>query len=309
MRTIFFGSSSFSVPALKSIAEHTICVVTKKAKPKGRGYALDDNEVKMAAQELNLPLIEIDSFKDEVVRTLPDHKPDFFAVVSFGLIVPKWVLDIPSVGPINVHPSLLPLYRGPSPMQWAILSGDETTGITLIRMNEKMDAGDVIYQEQVGIGQGENFIELSERLAKRVSEILPEVLREIHARGTIEGTEQRHDAATYTPIITKQMGMIDWSKSAQEIDRQVRALVSWPTAYTYLDGRMMKVFEASVEQDVQAKEKQGRIGAIVRDGLLADCGRGVLRLKEIQMENKRRMRAYDFAQGYRDLVGKVLGGP
>ena len=157
MRTIFFGSSGFSVPILKSIAQHTICVVTKKARPKGRGYSLDDNEVKKTAEELDLPLIEIDSFKDDIVKTLPDYRPDLFVVASFGLIVPKWVLDMPSEGPINVHPSLLPLYRGPSPIQWAILSGDEMTGITLIRMNEKMDEGDIIYQEQVMIREGREF--------------------------------------------------------------------------------------------------------------------------------------------------------
>ena len=248
MRTIFFGSSGFSVPILKSIAQHTICVVTKKARPKGRGYSLDDNEVKKAAEELDIPLIEINSFKDDIVKTLPDYRPDLFVVASFGLIVPKWVLDIPSVGPINVHPSLLPLYRGPSPIQWAILSGDEMTGITLIRMNEKMDEGDVIYQEQVMIRKRENFIDLSERLSARVAGILPDVFDYIEIQGMMKGTEQRHEIATYTPIITKEMGAIDWRKSAVEIDRQIRAFVSWPTAYTFLDGKMMKIFEAVVEE-------------------------------------------------------------
>jgi methionyl-tRNA formyltransferase len=202
MRTIFFGSSGFSVPILRSIARHTICVVTKKARPKGRGYSLDDNEVKKAAEELDIPLIEINSFKDDVVKTLPDYRPDLFVVASFGLIVPKWVLDVPLVGPINVHPSLLPLYRGPSPIQWAILSGDEMTGITLIRMNEKMDEGDVIYQEQVMIRQNENCIDLFERLSTRVAGILPDIFDYIEIKGMMKGTKQRHEIATYTPIIT-----------------------------------------------------------------------------------------------------------
>ncbi len=305
MRTIFFGSSSFSVPILKSIARHTICVVTKKARPKGRGYSLDDNEVKKAAEALDIPLIEINSFKDDIVKTLPDYRPDLFVVASFGLIVPKWVLDIPSVGPINVHPSLLPLYRGPSPIQWAILSGDEMTGITLIRMNEKMDEGDVIYQEQIMIGKGENFIDLSERLSARVAGILPDVFDYIEIQGMMKGTEQRHETATYTPIITKGMGVIDWRKSAVEIDRQVRAFVSWPTTYTLLDGKMMKIFEAVVEENYEAVDP-GQIRRVTREGMLVDTGSGVLKIQEIQMENKKRMRAYDFAQGYRDLVGKML---
>jgi methionyl-tRNA formyltransferase len=305
MRTIFFGSSGFSVPILRSIARHTICVVTKKARPKGRGYSLDDNEVKKAAEALGLPLIEINSFKDDIVKTLPDYRPNLFVVASFGLIVPKWVLDMPSEGPINVHPSLLPLYRGPSPIQWSILSGDEMTGITLIRMNEKMDEGDVIYQEQVMIREGENFIDLSERLSARVAGILPDIFDYIEIQGMMKGTGQNHEIATYTPIITKEMGIIDWRKSAVAIDRQVRAFVSWPTAYTILDGRMMKIFGAVVEENVEVVAP-GLISEITREGMLVDTGRGVLKIQEIQMANKRRMRAYDFAQGYRGLVGKVL---
>ena len=305
MRIIFFGSSGFSMPVLRSIAPHTICVVTKKGKPKGRGYSLDDNEVKKAAGELNLPLIEINSFKDDIVKTLPDYQPDFFVVASFGLIVPKWVLDIPLKGPINVHPSLLPLYRGPSPIQWAILSGDEMTGITLIRMNEKMDEGDVIYQEQIMIREGENFIALSERLAARAAEILPEVLDHIEIQGMVEGNEQCHESATYTPIITKEMGVIDWRKNAVEIDQQVRAFISWPTACTFLDGKMMKIFRAVVEENIEATNP-GEIKGITKEGMLIDTGCGVLNIKEIQMENKKRMEAYDFAQGNRGLVGKVL---
>jgi methionyl-tRNA formyltransferase len=305
MRTIFFGSSGFSVPILKSIAKHTICVVTKKARPKGRGYSLDDNEVKKVTEALDIPLIEINSFKDDIVKTLPDYRPDLFVVASFGLIVPKWVLDIPLVGPINVHPSLLPLYRGPSPIQWAILSGEEMTGITLIRMNEKMDEGDVIYQEQIMISEGENFIDLSERLSTRVAGILPDVFDYIEIQGMMKRVAQRHEIATYTPIITKEMGIIDWRKSAVEIDRQIRAFVSWPTAYTLFDGKMMKIFNAIAEESSEIMNP-GQIRGITREGIFVDTGRDVLKIQEIQMENKKRMRAYDFAQGCRGLVGKIL---
>jgi methionyl-tRNA formyltransferase len=305
MRTVFFGSSAFSVPILKSIARHTICVVTKKGKPKGRGYSLDDNEVKRAAEALSIPLVEINSFKDDIVKTLPDYRPDLFVVASFGLIVPKWVLDIPFVGPINVHPSLLPLYRGPSPIQWAILSGDEMTGITLIRMNEKMDEGDVIYQEQVMIEEGENFIDLSERLSAKVAGILPDVFDHIEIKGMMKGTVQCQETATYTPIITKEMGAVDWKKSAVEIDRQVRAFALWPTAYTFLDGKMMKIFKAAVEEG-SGVTNPGQIRGIAREGMLVDTCRGRLKIQEIQMENKRRMNAYDFAQGSKGLIGKIL---
>lgn len=306
MRVIFFGSSRFSVPILEAIAGQTVLVVTKKAKPKGRGYTLDDSEVKRAATALNLPLMEIGSFKDEIVKTLPDYKPDLFVVASFGFIVPKWVLDIPSWGPLNVHPSLLPLYRGPSPMQWALLKGDAMTGITFIRMNEKMDEGDVVYQEQTMIEPGENLTGLSERLAARAAALLPDLLGTIEDQGMMRGTVQRHKIATYTPIITKEMGRIDWTGSAAEIDRQVRAFVGWPVAYTFLDNKMVKVFAVAVEEGLISSGNPGQIRGVTKDGILIDTALDVLTIKDLQMENKKRMKAFDFARGYRGLMDKVL---
>ena len=161
MRVAFFGSSSFSVQPLQAISSLVTCVVTRKAKPKGRGYLLEDTEVKREAINLRLPVIEIDSFKDEAAKELGSMRPEFFVVASFGLIIPKWALDIPSMGPINIHPSLLPKYRGPSPIQWAIWNGETETGITLIRMNEKMDAGNILYRETMTIEPGDNVITLS----------------------------------------------------------------------------------------------------------------------------------------------------
>jgi methionyl-tRNA formyltransferase len=307
MNIVFFGSSAFSVPPLRSIREHVVCVVTKRSKPKGRGYLLDDNEVKKAALELDLPLIEIGSFKDEEAQRIRDYCPELFAVVSFGLIVPGWALDLPVIGPVNVHPSLLPLYRGPSPMQWAILNGDEKTGITLIIMNEKMDEGRIIYQEHVLIKKGENITGLSDRLSSRVAEILPEIIDSIGAKGMMEGVEQRHEDATYTPIITKEMGRIDWSKSAAEIERQVRAFVLWPTAYAFLDGKMMKIFDAEAEETAPEGSRRGVVTNMTKEGFFVETPKGLLKVREVQLENKKRMRAYDFAQGYRELVGKTLG--
>jgi len=307
MNIVFFGSSGFSVPPLRSICERVTCVVTKRSKPKGRGYLLDDNEVKKAARDLRLPLIEINSFKDEEAQGIRDLKPDLFVVASFGLIVPRWALDLPPVGPVNVHPSLLPLYRGPSPMQWAILNGDEETGITLIIMNEKMDEGRIIYQERAPVKKGEDMAGLSGRLSARVAEILPGIVDRIDAQGMIEGTEQRHEDATYTPIITKEMGRIDWLKSAAEIERQVKAFVMWPVAYTFLDGRMMKLFDAEAEEITRKGTGQGVVAGITKEGFFVETPAGLLKVREVQLENKKRMRAYDFAQGYRGLVGKVLG--
>jgi methionyl-tRNA formyltransferase len=306
MRIVFFGSSIFSVPSLFAISDKVAAIVTKKARPKGRGYQIDDNEVKRAALTLKIPLIEINSFKDDEARTIADYGPDLFVVISFGLIVPKWALLIPSIGPINIHPSLLPLYRGPSPMQWALLNCDRNTGITFIRMNEKMDEGDVIFQEMTEIKGGEDYTSLSRRLAIRSAEILSGVIGRIEKERVIEGKVQDHSLATYSPIITKEMGKIDWASSAREINCRIRAFVEWPTAYTFLDGKRLKIYRAMVDEAASSDDIPGTITAVTRAGLEVATGNGLLTITDLQLENKKRMTAYDFSRGYRDLRNNML---
>jgi methionyl-tRNA formyltransferase len=214
-------------------------------------------------------------------------------------------LDLPTIGAINVHPSLLPKYRGPSPIQWAIWNGEEKTGITLIRMNEKMDAGNILYQESMVIYREDNMITLSERLSKRVSEMLPDFIEKIGIDGIEDGIIQNHEEATYTPIITKEMGKIDWHAGAMKIARQIKALVLWPTAYTFLDGRMLKIFDGEME-GYEGKEGPGAVSGVSKNGIYVSTHNGTLIIKEVQLENKKRMNAYEFANGYRELIGKTL---
>ncbi len=305
MKIVFFGSSSFSVPPLKSIASHVLYAVTKKARPKGRGYAIDDNEVKKASIEMGLPLLEIDSFKDEAAQKLSGLNPDLIVTASFGLILPKWCLELPLLGAINVHPSLLPKYRGPSPIQWALLKGDEKTGITIIKMVEKMDAGSIVYQEDASINEDDNAITLSARLSRRVSEILPGVISSLETHGMVAGKDQNDEEATYTPIITKEMGRIEWSRSGVEIVRKVRAFVQWPTAYAFLEDELLKIFDAEVHTD----KKNGLPGMIFEknpQGILVATSDGSILVKEVQLQNRKRVKASEFANGYRGLLGKIL---
>jgi methionyl-tRNA formyltransferase len=307
MRIIYFGSSSFSVIPLKSIASSVCCVVTKKGKPRGRGYVLEDNEVKLAALELDLPLMEIESFKDEAFRAVTEFQPELFVVASFGLIIPKWVLDLPVLGPVNVHPSLLPRYRGPSPIQGVILQGEKETGITLIRMNEKMDAGNILYQERFPMGDDDNAAGLSEGLSKRVGELLPEFLKNVAENGLGEGIVQNHEAATFTPIITKEMGRIDWGKKATDIARQIRAFVMWPTGHTFLESLILKIYAAEVADAGDTRSNlPGTVLDVRREGFLISSGEGTLLAREVQLQSKKRMSAFDFARGYRGLPGKLL---
>ncbi len=305
MRILFFGSSDFSVPALQSILPLVPHVVTKKAKPKGRGYLLEGGDVARLAQRFNLPLFEMGSFRDSTAQELALLKPELLVVVSFGLIIPKWFLEVPSIGAINVHPSLLPEYRGPAPIQWTIRNGESETGITIIKMSERMDAGDILYQERFQIGASEDAKGLSERLSDRTAQILPNFLKGVETKGLPDGVPQREEDATYTPMITREMGLISWATDASEIVRQVRALVVWPTAYTFLDGKLLKVFAADLGDRTEETEP-GTVLEVLPDGLLIAALSGSVLLKDVQLENRKRMNASDFARGYRDVVGKKL---
>jgi len=305
MRIFFFGSSTFSIPSLESISSVVSGVVTRKAKPKGRGYLLEDSAVAQLARNLNLPLFEIDSFKDTTVQELAELKPELLVVVSFGLIIPRWFLDVPSIGAINVHPSLLPKYRGPAPIQWALRNGESETGVSIIAMSERMDAGNILYQERFQIEATDDAGSLSERLSQRSAQILPGFLKEIETAGLPEGVAQREEEATYTPMITRDMGRVVWARDAREIVRQVRALSIWPIAYTFLDEKLIKIFAADLGHRSE-KAEPGTILEVLPDGLLVAALSGSVLVKDVQMENRRRMGASEFSRGYRSIVGRKL---
>ena len=305
MRICFLGSSYFSVPSLLSIKDRVSAVVTKKAKPKGRGYVLEDNEVKKCALSLGLPVIELDSFRDESSKKIFDLELDLLLSVSFGLIVPQEILNIPKIGALNVHPSLLPKYRGPSPIQAALLNGDRETGITIIKMEKRMDAGNILYQETVTIDEEDDSLSLSQKLSVKASQILPRFIEEIEKEGLKEGVIQDENLATYTKPIRKEMAKIDWTRRSTEIVNLIRAYTGWPVAYTYLDGKVLKIHKARV-YDLIPREEPGRIMMLNREGIVCSSGNGAVLLVEVQLENRKRMSAYDFANGYRGILGKTL---
>jgi methionyl-tRNA formyltransferase len=214
-------------------------------------------------------------------------------------------LEIPSIGSINVHPSLLPKYRGPAPIQWAIWNGERQTGITIIKMSEKMDEGDILYQERFGIGTTEDAQVLSEKLSERTAGILPDFLSSIEKNGLPAGVPQCKEEVTYAPMVTKEMGRILWAVDEDRIVRQVRALVTWPTAYTFIEGKLLKVF--SVIHGHRTEEAEpGTVLEILPDGLLVAALSGSVLLQGVQLENRRRMAAAEFARGYRGIIGKKM---
>ncbi|HOJ71154.1 MAG TPA: methionyl-tRNA formyltransferase [Syntrophorhabdaceae bacterium] len=305
MNIVFFSTSAFSLPSFRAISGFIKCVITKRARPKGRGYMLEDSEIKKAALQMGIPVIEIDSFKEPSIFQVHDFDPHLFVVVSFGLIIPKKILDIPTIGSINVHPSLLPVYRGPSPIQWALLNGDNETGITVIKMNEQMDAGDIIYQETVHIDENDNAATLSDRLSVRSGEVLPNIIDHIEKEGKITGRQQDHRLATFTPLITKEMGRINWQAGAREINNRIRAFFLWPVAYTYIDEKLMKIYTGQTDP-YNSDSPPGTIIDINKKGIYVSTTDGTLIIIELQMENKKKMDAYSFAIGYRNLMGKAF---
>lgn len=297
MRIIFMGTPDFAVPSLEKLAEsgHEICMVfCQPDKPKGRGHKLQYPPVKEAALSRGIPVCQALTLKDEAVqRQIRELQPDLIVVAAYGKILPKAVLAIPKFGCINVHGSLLPKYRGAAPIQRAVLNGEKTTGVTLIYMAQGIDTGDMIAARETAIGPEETAGELFDRLKVIGAELLAETLGNM-PDGILPRTPQDEGQATYAPMLAKDEGLLDWTKPAGELHNQIRGLNPWPSAYTFYNGRKMKIHRA------ERLELNGESGAIeAMDGdFIVYCGSGALRLTEIQPENSKRMDGRSYLLGH-----------
>ncbi len=312
MKIVFMGTPQFALPSLKALvkSKHKIvAVVTQEDKPRGRKLILSPSPVKLLASELGLRVLQPSklsepSFKKEM-RTI---KPDLIAVVAYGRFLPKSLWELPSKGTINLHPSLLPNYRGAAPIQHAILDGEAGTGVTIIYLAEKMDSGDIIRQEKMAILPTDTYATLSERLSEKGAKLLLGAVRDIE-KGTVSRRPQDDSKATKAPKIEKSEGLIDWSLSARDISLRVRAFYPWPSAYTYMSLRgrkvLLKILEAGVDQDTN--DKVGRMLYCKGEGIRIGTGKGSLIIKRVQLEGKRAMTAAEFVAGHRDLDGVKLG--
>ncbi len=308
MKLVFLGSPAFAVPSLERLAEsgHEIAaVITQPDRPKGRGQRLSAPPVKEAAERLGLRVYQPERIREaQTVALLASLEPRAMVVVGYGQIIPQEVIDLAPLGIINVHASLLPKYRGAAPIQWAIARGETVTGVTTMRIDAGLDTGDILLQRETLIGPEETAIELSERLAGMGAELLIETLRGLEA-GTIVPRPQDHTQASYAPLLTKQDGRIDWSRSAQEIYNQIRGFVPWPGAWTMFRGKLLHIWRAR-----RAGTDGGPPGSLRREAnrLMVVCGDGaLLELLEVQIEGKSRISAQDFVHGYRPSAGEQLG--
>lgn len=325
MKIIFMGTPDFSVGTLEALlaAGHEVTLaVTQPDKPKGRGKAMQFSAVKEAALAHEIEVYQPKRVREEAcIEYLRGYEADIIVVVAFGQILPKEILEMPRYGCVNVHASLLPKYRGAAPIQWAVINGETVTGVTTMRMDEGLDTGDMILKEEVALAPEETGGSLFERLATVGASLCVKTLEAIENKTAVY-TPQDHTLATHTTIIKKQLGEIDWQKSAQEIERLTRGLNPWPSAYTYLNGKTLKIWRASVvgqeeadkERLVQPQEpggaKQMEPGCIVevtKDSIDVQTGQGRLRLLEVQLEGKKRMCADAFLRGFQIEAGCRLG--
>lgn len=308
MRIVFMGTPDFSVGALETIIEagHKVeAVVTQPDKKKGRGNQVQFTPVKEAALKHNLTVYQPVKVRDEeFVNILKDIKPDVMVVVAFGQIVSKEILDIPKYGCINIHASLLPKYRGSAPIQWSIINGDEKTGVTTMQMNEGIDTGDILEVEEVIIDRKETGGSLFDKLSEVGAKLIIHTLENIE-KGNITPVKQNEAEASHVKMLTKEFGRIDFNKPAVEIERLIRGLNPWPSAYTKLDNKTLKIWDA----DVVDKEYEGSVGEVVdvdKTCIYIKTGDKTLAINELQLEGKKRMETSAFLLGYKIEKGVIL---
>jgi len=327
-RIVFFGTPSFAVPTLKSLLEgpdEVIAVITQPDRKKGRGQRLILSPVKetvlqyaslpfkgragegrgVGLKKQEIPLFQPERVKEESFQeSLRRLDPDLFVVAAYGQIFPRSLLEIPRHGAINVHASLLPKYRGAAPIAWAILRGETMSGVTIMKMDEGMDTGDILLQKETPIGDDETAETLHDRLALAGAELLPEVVAKMKRR-EISPVCQDPSRVTFAPPLRKEDGRIDWGREAKEIHRQVRALYPWPGAYTSLEGQLLKIFEGAVREG-RPGGKTGKVSWVGIDSVEVGTGKGSFLIKEVQLEGKKRMSIRDFLAGHPIAVGTVL---
>ncbi|MCD6490025.1 MAG: methionyl-tRNA formyltransferase [Thermodesulfobacterium sp.] len=305
-RIIFFGTPEFAIPPLEGLyeKEDLIAVVTQTDKPKGRGLKPSPSPVKKWALSKGIKVLGPLKLKDpQFIETIKNLLPDLIVVCAYGKILPKEILRIPKYGCWNIHASLLPKYRGASPINWAILEGEKETGITIMIMDEGLDTGSILLQKKITILEDDTAITLSQKLAQLGKEAIIEAI-ELHKKGALKPIPQPEEGVSYAPILKKEDGFFTFEEPAKLIERKIKAFLPWPTAFTYYKNKLLKVFLAKAIP-LEHKEKPGTILDINKDGVLVATSEGAILLKEVQMEGKRKISAYEFAYGQRLKKGAL----
>ena len=319
LRLVFCGTPQFAVPTLEKLVQsgqNVTLVLTQPDRPKGRGLELVGSAVKQCALRLNLPVYQPEKIKtnEELQQHLLEIAPDAIIVVGYGRIIPKWMLDLPRYGNINLHASLLPKYRGAAPIQWAIAMGEKVTGVTTMRIDEGLDTGDILLQQELAISDDDTSETLAPRLAVIGADLMVETLQRLQD-GTAVPQPQDHNKATLAPILTKEDGRIDFHRTAQEIYNRLRGFQPWPGAFASFRRKTLNVTAAMPVKSSAASAADPELdrlpeGQLIAKGcqLFVGCAGGTaLELLEVQPEGKKRMAARDFVHGYRPNPLDVIG--
>ncbi len=311
MRVVFMGTPDFAVGTLEALLQsrhQVVAVVTQPDKPKGRGKAMQFTAVKEVAVRAEIPVLQPKKVREpEVVEEIRQFHPDVIVVVAFGQLIPKAILDMPQYGCVNVHASLLPKYRGAAPIQWAVIDGEEKSGVTTMQMDEGLDTGDMLLTEEVVLDSQETGGSLFDKLSEVGAGLLLKTLDELEA-GNIHPQKQPKESTTaYAAMLTKKMGEIDWTKSAVQIERLVRGLNPWPSAYTHLGQKTLKIWRAAVHPLSEQKKEPGTVILMDKKHFGVQTGDGMLEILELQLEGKKRMDADAFLRGYQLENGTKLG--
>lgn len=308
MKVVFMGTPDFAVPVLEALIKNhqVIAVVSQPDKPKGRGKKLQPTPVKAVAEANNIPVYQPERIKDdEFVDFLEKIEADIYVVVAYGQLLSQRILDIPKYGCVNVHGSLLPKYRGAAPIQWSIIDGEEKTGVTIMYMVKKCDAGDMILKKEIKIEPEDTYETLHDKMAPVGAEALIESL-DLIEKGEVKAEKQDDELSCYASMITRDMGIIDWSKSSNEIKNKVRGFNPVPAAYTNYGGDILKIFKA----DILEGYDNGEIGEILavdkKKGFVVKTGDGAVMVTEIQAKGGKRMNCADYMRGHEIEVGKIL---
>jgi methionyl-tRNA formyltransferase len=308
LRIIFMGTPDFAAATLKALIDgpdEVVALVTQPDRAKGRGKKLSPPPAKVLAEAADIPVLQPTKIKtEEFCNGLLTYRPDLIVVAAYGRILPKSILELAPLGCINVHGSLLPQYRGAAPIQWSVLNGDETTGVTIIQMNEGMDTGDILLKASIKTEPEETAGSLFGKLAVLGSETLLKAIKGLQD-GTLIPVSQNHELATVAPMLKKDDGLIDWHKDAKNIECLIRGLDPWPTAYCLLNSKRVRLFRP----EVLHKESDAQPGTVLqadKRGIFIACGNNTLVIKEIQPEGKKRMPVESFLCGHPIAAGTLL---
>lgn len=308
MKIIFFGSDDFAavhLEALLQTSHQMVACVTQPDKQKGRGMKVVFSPIKEIALKHKIPLFQPESFKDPtIIRDLQQFGADLFVVIAYGRILPQSVLDLPRKMAINVHGSLLPKYRGAAPINWAIINGDKETGISIIRMNVKMDAGEILAEEKLAILEADDAATLRQKMAQKGKNLLVKTIETI-AQNSFSLKKQDERQVTLAPKLTKELGNISWQKSAVEIHRLIAGLQPWPRAFTFYKGKQLKLYSTRVI-DEEFPGVCGQVLKLDKNGILVKTGKEALLIQEVQLEGSNKVTARQFMIGHRLEVGSIL---